>query len=147
MQTIGSVSGAFLYTWIGAHHNVQFIRLALLNASFLPVSALLATVVGPAPLYLGFLASGLALTNLFIGYQNWVVSYATPDQRPIYIGLFNTITAVISLIAPFIAGTIAQYLGYEVLFVVALIMVSGALFVVIRYVRSPRVEVVLAAAD
>lgn len=138
MQTIGSVSGALIYTWLGARNNLMFIRLALGMAAFLPVSALLATVIGPLPLYLGFLVSGLTVHNLFVGYLNWVITYTTPDQRPIYAGLFNTLTAVISLIAPLIGGTIAQHIGYEALFVVALVMVLGALFVTLRYIdRKP----------
>jgi MFS family permease len=149
MQTIGSVTGAFIYTWLGAKNNVLYIRLALAGAAFLPISALLATVVGPVPLYFGFLVSGLALSNLFIAYLNWVVTYATPDERPTYAGLFNTISAVISLAAPFIAGTIAQELGYPALFAVALVMAGCALYVTLRYIRNPQPEVVAvdAAAD
>ena len=149
MQTIGSVSGAFIYTWLGARNNVLYIRLALGGAALLPICALLATIVGPLPLYFGFLLSGLALSNLFLSYQNWVVTYATPDQRPTYAGLFNTISAVISLAAPFIAGTIAQEIGYEALFLVAIAMAGCALYVTLRYIRSPQVAPVpgIAAAD
>jgi MFS family permease len=138
MQTVGSICGALLYSWLGARNNLLFIRLALVAAAFLPVSALLASVIGPFPLYIGFLISGLTLSNLFAGYQNWVITYATADQRPIYAGLFNTISAVISLIAPLIGGTIAQEIGYEALFCVALLMVLAALFVTLRYVRKPK---------
>ncbi len=100
----------------------------------MPISALLASVVGPLPLYFGFLVSGLTVANLFLGIQNWVITYATPDERPAYAGLFNTISAVVSLAAPFIAGTIAQEIGYEALFAVALAMVLCALFVTLRYI-------------
>ena len=140
MQTIGSVSGALIYTWMGARNNLMFIRFGLGLAAFLPISALLATVVGPLPLYLGFLASGLLVGNLFTSFLNWVITYATPDQRPLYAGLFNTVGAVISLIAPIIGGTIAQQMGYEALFVVALVMVLGALFVSLRYVHNESVQ-------
>ncbi len=146
MQTIGSVSGSLIYTWLGARRNLLYIRLALGFAGFLPISALLASVFGPLPLYLGFLVSGLAVSNLFMGYQNWVITYATPDQRPVYIGLYNTVGAVVSLIAPFIAGTIAQQIGYEALFVVALTMVLGALFVTLRYIHNPHPEEALMIA-
>jgi len=149
MQTIGSVSGALIFTWLGARSNLMYIRLALGCAAFLPISALLAAVIGPLPLYLGFLASGLTGSNLLSGYSNWVITHAAPDQRPIYAGLFSTVAAVFSLMAPFIGGTIAQQIGYEALFVVALAMVLGALFVTLRYIHSPRTEeaVKMAAAD
>ena len=148
MQTIGTVIGSAVYTWLGARNNLLYIRLALAGGSFLPISALLATVVGPLPLYLGFLISGITLSNLFFSYLNWVVTYALPDQRPVYAGLFNTIAAVISLIAPIIAGTIAQNIGYEALFIVAIVMVYSALFVTLRYVpnvQAPNVETIPAA--
>ncbi|MEP6986978.1 MAG: MFS transporter [Chloroflexota bacterium] len=149
MQTIGNVSGAVVYSWLGARNNLLYIRLALCGAIILPISALIASVVGPVPLYIGFFVSGLAQSNLNWSYQNWVITYATPDQRPTYAGLFNTISAVISLAAPFIAGTIAQTLGYEALFVVAIVMVLCALFVALRFLSSPHIEPVssVAAAD
>ena len=132
MQTIGAVIGALFYTWLGARNNLLFIRLALGIALLLPISAFLARAVGPMPLYLGFLLSGVSLSNLMISFTNWVVTYASPEKRPIYAGLFNTTTAVVSLAAPFIAGTITQRLGYETLFAVALAMGCAALFVTLR---------------
>jgi len=80
--------------------------------------------------------SGITVGNLFLSFYNWVLTYATPDQRPVYTGLFNTVVAVTTLIAPFIGGTIAQRIGYEALFVVALVMVLGALFVTLRYIKK-----------
>lgn len=137
MQTIGNICGAIVYSWLGARNNLLYIRLALSGAILLPASALLASVVGPVPLYIGFFVSGLALSNLGFSYQNWVITYATSDQRPTYAGLFNTISAGFSLIAPLIAGTIAQQLGYEALFIVAIVMILCTLFVAIRYLTNP----------
>jgi MFS family permease len=145
MQTIGSVAGALIYTWLGARSNSLSIHLALGGSALLPICALLAGVVGPAPLYLGFLVWGMSSANLASAYQTWVVTYAHPDQRPIYIGLSNTLTALVLLIAPFIAGSIVQLLGYEPLFVVAVVMTFAALFVSLRYMNVPRVDQEIAA--
>ena len=146
MQTLGSVAGALAYTWMGAHNNLLYIRLALIGAALLPVCALLAGVMGPLPLYLGFLLSGLSISNLIFGYQNWVVGYANPDQRPIYIGLSNTVAAVMSMIAPIIGGLIAQYVGYEMLFGAALVLTLMALYVTMRYIHDPREEAMVKEA-
>ena len=141
MQTIGSLSGALLYTWLGERNNLLYIRLALAAGALLPISALLAGLVGPLPLYIGFLVSGLANgSNLFAGFLNWVVGYAPSEQRPLYVGLANTVTALVSLITPLISGTIAQELGYRPLFVVSLTMALLTLFVTIRYLRAKPVE-------
>ena len=136
MQTIGSVVGSLGYTWIGARSNLLFMRLALAGVTLLPISALLSSVVGPVPLYIGFLISGLALSNLNFSYQNWLVGYASADSRPVYVGLFNTIAAVISFASPIIAGTIAQSFGYQPLFVISLGMALAALFVTLRFLRE-----------
>jgi MFS family permease len=143
MQTIGSVAGALIYTWLGARDNLLYIRLALVGAALLPISALLSRAIGPVPLYVGFLMSGLSLSNLFLSYQNWIVSYAGSDQRPVYTGLFNTISASFALCAPFLAGTIAQQASYEALFAVALVMALCALFITLRYIHdnTPLAEV------
>lgn len=137
MQTAGGIAGALLYTWIGARNNMLYIRLAMGSAVLLPVCALLAGVLGPVPLYLGFLVSGLATGgNLLSCYVNWVVGYAHHDQRPVYVGLSNTIAAVVSFISPFIGGALAQYIGYRPLFVLSLVIAVFALFVSWRYLRA-----------
>ena len=137
MQTAGSLTGALVYTWLGERNNLLYIRLALGAAALLPISALLAGVVGPLPLYIGFLVSGLAnSSNLFASFLNWVVGYAQPDQRPLYVGLSNTITALVSLVAPVIGGTIAQQFGYRPLFVLSLVMALSTLFITVRFLRA-----------
>jgi MFS family permease len=137
MQTAGSLTGALVYTWLGERNNLLYIRLALGAAALLPISALLAGVVGPLPLYIGFLVSGLAnSSNLFASFLNWVVGYAHADQRPLYVGLSNTITALVSLVAPVIGGTIAQQFGYRPLFVLSLVMALSTLFITVRFLRA-----------
>jgi MFS family permease len=138
MQTVGSIIGALLYTWLGARDNVLFIKLALACSALQPFSALLAGVVGPLPLYFGFLMFGLAASNLFFSYQNWLVTYAAAELRPIYVGLSNTIAAIFLMTTPIIGGTIAQYAGYESLFAVALVTAIGALLVTMRYIPNPQ---------
>ena len=134
MQTIGSVTGALVYAWLGARNNLLYIRLSLASAALLPICALLAGIIGPWPLYFGFLVSGLAAgSNLFLCFLNWLVGYTPADQLPIYTGLANTVTAVVSFITPFIAGTIAERFGYRPLFAVSLAMALCALFVTVRF--------------
>ncbi len=150
MQTLGMIGSALVYTWLGAHNNILYIRAALLGAALLPASALLSGTVGPWPLYWGFLLSGLATTNLSFSYQNWVVTYAREHDRPLYVGLTNTVTALVSLGSPFIAGTIVQHISYEALFSMALMMALSAFFVTVRYIHNahpPQVAPVSVGGD
>lgn len=129
MQTMGNIAGALLYTWLGARNNTLYIRLALAGGALLPITALIASFVGPAPLYLGFLLSGTAISNLMFGYQNWIISHAPPKERPIYIGLSNTFIALVTLGTPILGGIIVQTVSYQLLFIVALMMVIATQFV------------------
>jgi MFS family permease len=138
MQTIGSIVGALVYIKLGAHHNLLYVRLCLAGSALVPVCALLAGVTGPWMLYLGFLLSGLATSELLFGFQNWVVEYTHPNELPLYIGLSNTVAAIVSLIAPFIAGSIAQYSGYEMLFVVSFLMTLVAVWVALYSIHKPQ---------
>lgn len=152
MTTVGSLIGALAYTWLGERSNLLFIRLALGTAVLMPLCALLAAtpgqILGPWPLYVGFLISGLAASsNLFAAFMNWAVDYAHPDQRPIYVGLSNTVSALSSLVAPFLGGTLAQQLGYRPLFVVALVMALIALLIALRFLRDRLDADIASSAD
>lgn len=140
MHTLGGLAGALIYAWMGSRHNLLYIRLALLMAGLLPVSALVAGQLGPAPLYLGYFAAGMALSNLFASYLNWVIQHVPPEQRSLHTGLFNTAAAVSLLLTPILGGSIVQWVGYEAVFVVALVMVLGAFFVVMRFITNPQTE-------
>jgi predicted MFS family arabinose efflux permease len=137
MQTIGNVSGSLLYARVGDHKTVWFIRVGLILGVSQPVLALLATGIGPAPLYFVFMVAGLLASSLEMSFLNWVVMYATPDQRPVYSGLFNSVSAVALLIAPVIGGVLVEAFDYEAAFIVALVMVVAALFVALRYGDPP----------
>jgi MFS family permease len=140
MQTAGSLAGAFAYTWLGTRSNLWSIRLALGGLALTPACALLAGMLGPLPLYFGFLVSGLAASIWDAGYLNWIVGYAPPEQRPNYVGLSNTLAGVSSLVAPFVGGAIAQTVGYSPLFVVSLALALAALFVALRSLRDARMD-------
>ena len=142
MQTLGTLLGAFTYSWMGNKHNLLYIRLALTAALLLPVSALLAGLVGPLPLYIGFFLSGLAMSNLFSSYLNWIIMNSPEDKRPVYTGLFNTISAITLLTAPLIGGTIAQTVGYQAVFVVSLLMALGALYMVTQRIHNTQPETI-----
>jgi MFS family permease len=132
MQTLGSVGVALVFAHLGDRHILGFIRVAMLAGVLQPVMALLASVTGPAPLYLAFLLGGIVGGMLGFSFINWVIGYATPDQRPVHSGLFNSVSAVGLLTAPLIGGLLVQMLSYEAAFIGALLMMAAALAVVLR---------------
>lgn len=137
MQTMGSVGGSLLYARIGDRQTTFTVRLALFLGIFQPLLALIAAGVGPGPLYVVFLLAGIVDSFVGVTFVNWVIMYTTPDQRPIYSGLFNTVSAVALFLSPIIGGLLVQAFDYEATFIVSLLTVIAALFVSLRYVHEP----------
>jgi len=137
MQTLGGVAGALLFSRLGERRTLRFIRIAMGVALAQVTLALIAGALGPAPLYLAFAAGGFVQGSLGISFMNWVIIYSTPDQRPIYSGLFNSISAVSLLSAPLIGGTLVEELGYQAVFVAALLVMAGGLWVALRHGTAP----------
>lgn len=138
MQTLGSVGGSLFFSRYGDRHSLELIRGALAVGLLLPALALVASVVGPAPLYVGFFAFGVMNGCLMFSFINWIIVYTTAEQRPVYSGLFNSVSAVGLLVAPLTGGVVVQNLGYEAAFVIALAMIALALYVALRHIVSPR---------
>ncbi|WP_162909229.1 MFS transporter [Aggregatilinea lenta] len=143
MQTLGNVAGSLLLSWLGERHLLPFIRMLLGLAVLQPVLALVASVAGPAPLYIAFIAAGGIGGSLMLSFMNWVVIYAGHERRPIYTGLLNSLSAVSLLLAPLMGGLIVEGLGYEAVFVAALGFVIVAFVVCLRSMVSPHEEAVV----
>jgi predicted MFS family arabinose efflux permease len=138
MQTLGSVSGALIYSWLGSKRSLEFIHLSMFLGIVQPILALIAAATGALFLYIAFLGGGVAIGMLGMSFTNWVIDYATPDQRPVYSGLFNTLSASGFLIAPVIGGTLVEIMGYEAVFVASLCMMTIALLTALRFDPSQR---------
>ena len=136
MQIIGGVCGSLVFAWVGAHSNRNAILLALTCSILAPTGALVASESLIIPIYVSFLLAGFSSGSLVYAYINWLVSYATAEQRPIYTGLSSTILAFVSLLAPFIGGTLVENWGYRPLFIFALANACCALLTVIVYLRD-----------
>lgn len=138
MQTIGSVAGALLFSRWGERRTLRFIRLAMVVGLAQVALALSASALGPAALYVAFMAGGLVQGSLGISFMNWVVTYAAPDQRPIYSGLFNSVSAVSLLSAPLLGGLLVEGFDYRAAFAAALLAMASGLWVALRHVRPAR---------
>ncbi len=108
-------------------------------SSLLAILTLVITIMSPAPEWFngvfflrGASAAGFLLAILF------VFEFSTPEKRPTYIGMSNTIAGVASGLAPLIGGWIAEVIGYQGLFIAGLAL-STVGFILIRWmVKDPR---------
>ncbi|MHB0875518.1 MAG: MFS transporter [Anaerolineae bacterium] len=116
--------------------NRATLRLACVVGGLVPCLALLVLpLTGLAPgagtpvavvvfgLLFAFL--GASRTGVFIGGTNYLLDVAPADDRPIYIGLSNTLVGVASL-ATAVGGVVVATAGYEPLFLVALALYLAA---------------------
>lgn len=126
-QVIGSMTAGFLMGLVqGKWGPLVHIRLIIALSGLPPALALLATLIAPlAPQALTYIFPaiyfflGIYMSGLSWPFFNWIMEYAEETRRPLYIGLMNTLTAVV-MVAPTLAGWVARSVSYLAVF-------SGAL--------------------
>ncbi|MDE0183171.1 MAG: MFS transporter [Caldilineaceae bacterium] len=123
-----------------------------------PLSALLLHGAGPedapggAPAaagipFWGGVPLGLLLVFVFLGAYlasdhtsslNIILEFSTPESRPTYVGLTNTLLAPVLICAPIFGGWFAGALGYAAMFRVSLAFAVVALCLMVLWVKEPR---------
>lgn len=132
-QTIANVGMGWLADRLG--HRSMLIAGALAVA-LSSLAAWAATGVGW--LYLVFVLSGLANVSYWTIGMAMTVQFGSETERPIYIGLSNTLIAPATIIAPLLGGWIADIAGYQTTF--ALSAVGGVLTaaLLLFFVKDPQ---------
>jgi len=96
--------------------------------------------LAPAPTWFHavFALTGASVAGFMLSGIMIVFEFSTPDVRPTYIGLNNTVSGIASGLAPILGGWLAGVAGYRWLFAVAC-AVGLAGFALLRWsVREPR---------
>jgi MFS family permease len=68
-----------------------------------------------------FVAYGVALSGQTLTNLTYALELAGPDARPAFVGLVNTVLGVVSFV-PILGGSVADRFGFEVLFLLALVL-------------------------
>lgn len=85
-----------------------------------------------------FVGSGFFLASLTIGYMNYLMDIAPEEMRTSYIG-FSTAFTLPLAIAPLVYGWSADVFGYQPVFVTALVLALGAMYLFLQ-LPEPRDE-------
>jgi MFS family permease len=111
----------------------------MITAFSMALSALVAwAAVSPAWLYVTFAFLGVSIAGDSVSGINIIVEFCTPENRPTYIGLTNTLLAPAKALGPVIGGLLATWAGYGgVFFLAILVSVAGGIFLA-AWVREPR---------
>jgi MFS family permease len=122
LATVGSGLASLMMGWFSHRSGSRVVIQMLGLASIVhPLLAFLSLYFGYPLLYAAFFMLGFVTAATTPGYFDWIITYAPPAHRPIYIGLTNTISAV-SHLAPLVGGFILSATSYPILFVAALTM-------------------------
>ncbi len=115
-------------------------KLVLEITLVLGILAMLSAVLAPAPvwIYAIFAAVGAMEGGARISAIAIAMEFSSPDDRPTYLGLANTIPGLFSAIAPVIGGAIASVAGYRAAFLAAAACGMAALALMRTIVREPR---------
>ncbi len=115
-------------------------KVVLEIATLFSLFSLSSVWLGPSPVwvFISFAAMGVSTAGYILSGLMITLEFTTPEQRPVYIGLLNTIRGVGSAVAPLIGGLVAQHWGYDPLFGLTLPFILLAFFLLHWWVREPR---------
>ena len=132
-QTVSNIGMGWIGDRIG--HRAMLIIGAF--AAFL--SALLAwNAVSLAWFYPIFILTGMANVSLWTISMTMTVDFGTEPERPIYIGLSQTLTAPATIIAPIIGGWIVDSVGFGPTFTISTVLSLAMIGILVFLVKDPR---------
>ena len=85
-----------------------------------------------------FLLTGLANVSIWTIGMVMTVDFGTEVERPMYIGLSQTLTAPATIIAPIIGGWIVDNAGFQPTFVISTVLSLVMLGILLFLVKDPR---------
>lgn len=94
--------------------------------------------------YIVFFLAGVVNAIHWTSILAITVDFGTEAERPIYIGLSNTLTAPATLIAPILGGWLADFSGFELTFGISVLGGIISAFVLVFLLRDPRDHVLTA---
>ena len=149
--TFGNMAASPIWAWINDRKGPRSVMVGI--AAIHLLSPLLALVipllvlrhpalalpgVGQYLYALVFLVNGIYFSGSLMGFLNYLLELATEEQRPLFIGLSNTLTAP-ALLAPLLGGWLVSLWSYEAVFVLALLFGILALFASLG-LKEPKLE-------
>lgn len=133
-QTIANI----LMGWLGDRvgHRIMLITGAVAAV----LSAILAwNATSITWFYPIFILAGMTNVSLWTISMTMTVDFGTEGERPIYIGLAQTLTAPATIIAPILGGWIVDSVGFIPTFIISTILSLTMLGILIFLVKDPRI--------
>jgi MFS family permease len=126
--------------WIGDHWSQR--SAYEIGAGAAALSAILAwQAPSPGWFYLVFGLAGVASAAMWTVTLAMTLKFGQEAERPVYIGLSNTLVAPATILAPLLGGLLADSLGYTAAFQASALGGIGMVVVLQFFVRDPSPQV------
>lgn len=132
-QTISSI----LWGYLGDKKGYKLVMEAGVLLTIIAI--LLAVFSSSIYLFYGvFFIFGWAFSASFISSMGVVLEFSTPEMRPTYIALTNTIKAPFMSLSPLLGGFLADRIGFPFVFAITIFILLGGLLYLALLVKEPR---------
>ncbi len=132
-QTISSV----LWGYLGDKKGYKLVMEA--GILFTILAILLAVFSSSIYLFYGvFFIFGWAFSASFISSMGVVLEFSTPEMRPTYIALTNTVKAPFMSLSPLLGGFLADKISFPFVFILTIFILLGGILYLALFVREPR---------
>lgn len=85
-----------------------------------------------------FILTGLANVSIWTIGMTMTVDFGNESERPIYIGLSQTLTAPATIIAPILGGFIVDSSGFNPIFIISVALSAIMISILVFLVKEPR---------
>jgi MFS family permease len=137
--TLSSMAANFIMGWLGDRFGHRL--MLIVGALCICFSALLAWRAPSLDwFYLVFILEGLANVGIWTNGMAITTQFGSETDRPIYIGLSNTLVAPVTILAPIFGGWLADTAGFGVTFITSAAVGLATAVGLIFLVRNPHVR-------
>lgn len=84
-----------------------------------------------------FILAGIANACYWTVGLTISLEFGTEEQRPVYVGMSNTLVAPATILAPLLGGILADLFGYPIMFIVSAIFAGISVIILAIMVRDP----------
>jgi MFS family permease len=135
-----STCGSLCWGWLGDHFGY---RLVLIGGNIAGLLTMCVALIGLARhdllIFFGvFGLLGIYTSATQLASFTIVTEFGTLEERPTFIALSSLVLAPVAIVAPIVAGIVADAFGYNAIFVVAGISLACAAMLLTVGVRDPR---------
>ena len=134
---LGQSISSILWGYLG---NKKGYKLVLELGTIATILAILLAIFSSSvyPFYLVFFIIGTAFSAYLISFLGIVLEFSTPEIRPTYIALANTVRAPFMSLSPLLGGFLADKFSFPFVFVLTIFILLGGVLYSVFFVQEPR---------